>query len=100
MRGVIGVRCRQVQAAMRATIDVMSASQPSVDAALLITNSANVNCWSQSSLWPSAYACSVLPITSLASSTLALVFLWYAEPTISLVGSNPCSSRRPGKPRS
>ena len=44
----------------------MSASPPSVDAALLIANSVNVNCLSQSSLRPLVYARSVSPITLLA----------------------------------
>ena len=57
----------------------MSASPPSIDAVLLIANSANGNCLSQSSLRPLAYARSVSPITPLARSTLALVFLWYDD---------------------
>ena len=60
-----------------------------VDAAVLIANTANGNCLSQSSLRPFAYARSVSPMTRTplpGPLHLALVFLyqcqWYsAEPT-------------------
>ena len=55
---------------------------PRVEAALLIANTARGSCRSQSSFRPLAKARSVSPITQLARSTLALVFLWYAEPTM------------------
>jgi hypothetical protein len=55
---------------------------PSVDAALLTANTAIGRWPSQSSLRPLAKARNVSLITPLARSTLALVFLWYAKPTI------------------
>ena len=55
---------------------------PRVEAALLIANTARGSCRSQSSFLPLAKARSVSPMTPLARSTLALVFLWYAEPTM------------------
>jgi hypothetical protein len=54
----------------------------SVDAALLTANTAMERWPSQLSLWPLARARSASLITPLARSTLALVFLWYAEPTM------------------
>ena len=54
---------------------------PRLEAALLMANTARGRCRSQSSLRPLAKARSVSPMTPLARSTLALVFLWYAEPT-------------------
>ncbi len=49
-----------------------------------MANTAKGSCRSQSSLRPLAKARSVSPMTLLARSTLALVFLWYAEPTMRL----------------
>ena len=47
---------------------------------MLIAKTARGSCRSQSSWRPLAKARSVSPMTPLARSTLALVFLWYAEP--------------------
>ena len=67
---------------MRAAVDSAMKkgvkSQPSVDVALLMANTASARRSSQSNLQPFAYASSVSPMTPLARSTLALVFLWYA----------------------
>ncbi len=51
---------------------------------MLMANTARGSCQSQSSLLAFEKALSVLPTTSLACSTLALVFLWYARPTMRL----------------
>jgi hypothetical protein len=79
------VRLRQREARVRSAIDEewrQRAVPPSVDAALLTANTA-VGRWSfQQSLRPLAKARNVSLITPLARSTLALVFLWYAEPTM------------------
>ena len=61
---------------------VRPAPSSSVEVALLIANSASERWSSQSSLRPFAYARSVSLMTPFARSTLALVFLWYAEPTM------------------
>jgi hypothetical protein len=55
---------------------------PRVELELLMANTVRGSCWSQSSLCPLAKARSVSPMTLLARSTLALVFLWYAEATM------------------
>jgi hypothetical protein len=57
-------------------------SPPSVDVVSLMANTASGRWPSQSSLRPLAKVPNVLLTTPLARSTLALVFLWYAEPTM------------------
>jgi hypothetical protein len=49
-----------------------------------MANTAKGSCRSQSSSHPFEKARSVSPMAPLARSTLALVFLWYAEPTMRL----------------
>ncbi len=64
---------------MRAAVDEEGCQ---VDVAMLMANTVSGRWPSQLSLQPLAMAHNVSQTTPLARSTLALVFLWYAEPTM------------------